>query len=328
VKGKKKQKPRGRKHKIRKERRREQRIGLVLAVAILIAIVSASGFFIHLMLSSSPQETSSTEPKAAIVDHLSLTVPNQTFTQTATNILEQAGFKVDYYPGEKVTVEFYRDLPTHRYKLIILRVHSLATNPGKMEGTIALFTSERYDRMKYVYEQLSDQLAAVAFSTEEREKGIIYFGIGSLFVKQSMKERFQNSVIIMMGCEGLNNPSMARAFVERGAKVYISWNWTVSSSHTDQATIHMLKHLFIRKQTIKQAVDNTMKEVGPDTTHTYKSVLLFFPEEAKDYTFQNILGNMTTKNREVIITQNVPKTENTTKLIEKRHNFPAKLNHL
>ena len=46
------------------------------------------------------------------------------FNQTAPTILKEAGFTVDYYPGEEVTINFFRNLPRHDYGLLILRVHS------------------------------------------------------------------------------------------------------------------------------------------------------------------------------------------------------------
>jgi len=61
-------------------------------------------------------------PKAAIVDQGSLAPtagPNPVFVKKATAILKEAGFSVDYYPGEEVTVEFYRNLPTYGYDFII-----------------------------------------------------------------------------------------------------------------------------------------------------------------------------------------------------------------
>jgi len=227
--------------------------------------------------------------KAAIVDHLSLTFPNQTFTETAANILNQAGYTVDYYSGEKVTVEFYRNLPTHGYKIIFLRVHSTATRVGGTECPIALFTSERFSQTKYVDEQLTDQVVGTAYSMEEKEKGIAYFGISPLFVTQSMNGRFQNTVVIMMGCEGLTNTKMAEAFVEKGAKVYISWNLEVSASHTDTATTRLLQHFLIEKQnTLKKAVTETFKEIGFDPT--YKSLLIYYPLKAGEQTMESIIG--------------------------------------
>jgi len=279
-----KKKPSEMKHRIREDRKRKERIALAAAASITIILISS--FLVNSMLNqpSTNQPVSSTsEHKAAIVDHLSLTCPNQTFIETATNTLKQAGYAVDCYPTEEVTVDFYRNLPAHGYKIIVLRAHSSAIVEGK-KGPVSLFTSERVDRTKYVYEQLTDQLVEVAFSREEKEKGITYFGIFPPFVTQSMKGRFQNTIIIMMGCEGLDNPLMAKAFVEKGARVYISWNQQVSAGHTDLATTHLLQHLLIEKRTVKQAIQETYKEVGPDPA--YNSLLIAYPIEALDYTIK------------------------------------------
>ena len=296
MKGGTKKKPRGVKHKIRKERKREQHTRSAVIVVILIVVISVSGFFIYSMLGSSshgeePNPTSG--PKAAIVDQLSLTFPNQTFNETATNILKQAGYTVDYYPGEEVDVEFYGNLPTHGYDLIILRVHSTASLREGEEVPVVLFTCEPYSQTKYVYEQLTNQIKWVAYSQADYEEGILYFGIDPRFVTQSMKGSFQNTVIIMMGCEGLDNTLMAEALVEKGAKVYISWNKPISASHTDLATTHLLQHFLIEKRTIEDSLRETFKEVGFDLLRD--SLLIFYPLEVGDQTIENITGNPTTK---------------------------------
>jgi len=283
-----KKKPHGMKHKIREEKKKEERTALAIIAAILISVIFIAGFLINSMLNQ-PPTISSSEPKAAIVDQLSLTYPNQTFGQTATNTLKQAGYSVDYYPGEQVTVEFYRNLPTHGYKVIIFRVHSTATNREGTEGHVNLFTSERVTSGKYLYEQLTEQLVGVVYSREEEEKEIMYFGISPSFVTQSMRDRFQNTLILMMGCEGLDNPLMAKAFVEKGAKVYISWSESVLASHTDTATTQLLQHLIKDKQTIEQAVTETMKEVGPNPSDN--SILIYYPLEAGDQIIEDINGN-------------------------------------
>jgi len=279
-------KPRGIKHRIREEKKREERIGLAIFVVILIAIISVSGFFMHSMLSSPPQKqktNSSSEPRAAIVDHLSLTCPNQTFIETATAILAQAGHIIDYYPSEQVTVEFYRNLATYEYGLIILRVHSAAFGQQGtqiVENPVAFFTSEPYSRHKYLYEQLTEQIGKAHFVDSEAS----YFGIFPDFVKSSMNGKFKNTIIIMMGCDGLTNTAMAQALVEKGAKAYISWNASVSASHTDTATISLMQHFLLEGHTLSDAVAETMQEVGPDPA--YKSELVVYPVEAGNYTIK------------------------------------------
>lgn len=276
--------PRGYKHRIREKRKREERIDQAIMVAILVLIVLVSGFIVNSFLNQ-PSITlhsgsSTSEPEAAIVDHLSLTCPNQTFIEKATNILEQAGYTVDYYSGENVTVEFYRNLPTHNYGLIILRVHSGFIKGG---GTsIFFFSSEPYSSQKYVYEQLTDQIALIRLT----EGGPTYFGINENFVRSSMKGTFNNAIIIAMGCNGLQYASMAKAFTEKGAKVYVGYNEPVIASYTDETIIRLLQHFLIEKQQLKQAVQKTFEEVGPDPA--YNSLLIYYPLEVGQQTIQDI----------------------------------------
>lgn len=286
----------GTKAQIRAEKDKERRIASAILLTIILSSVAFSAYFGYTLLNPSqdlgfPEPTLQFKPenlnselKAAIVDHLSLTTPNRTFVQAAADILTKASYIVDYYSGEKVTAEFYRNLPTRGYQLIVLRVHSTATGPQGEKCPVRLFTSERYSTTKYVHEQLTGQIGWLAFSSEEAKKGILYFGISPFFVTQSMKGTFQNSVIIMMGCEGLTTTSMAEALIEKGAKVYISWNDSVSPNHTDEATAQLLQHLVTESQTIRQAVDNTMKEVGPDPA--YNNTLEYYPLESGSYAIQ------------------------------------------
>jgi len=228
----------------------------------------------------STNQTSSFALKAAIVDHLSLespsaaTQPNQTFVEMVTRLLEQAGYTVDYYEGEKVTVDFYRNLATHHYGVLVLRVHSAVIYEKE---SLSMFTSEVYSTTKYIQEQLNDELTAGKF----RDSPTVYFAIPPLFVINCMKGNFENTTVIMMGCGGLEYETMAEAFVEKGAKVYVSWSEDVSSSHTDYATTVLLKHLLNESQTIQQAVNGTNQEVGPDPV--YEGTLLYYPQEAGNY---------------------------------------------
>jgi hypothetical protein len=277
----------GSKAQIRAIKERERRIATAIFLTIILSSAAFSAYFGYTLLSPSPDlsftestlqfkpENPNPELKAAIVDQLSLTYPNQTFIEAATSILKQVGYSVDYYRGEEVTVEFYTNLPTHNYELIILRVHSTAS--GLSQGQfvtvpVFLFTSEIYSTTRHVSEQLSDEVFRAAYNTPGSKD---YFAIGPNFVLGAMAGGFKNTTIIMMGCEGLKNTETAEAFIERGAKAYIGWNGSVPASHTDQATTCLLKHLITQKEAIKQAVENTMKEVGPDPVHN--SLLTYYP---------------------------------------------------
>ena len=135
------------------------KIAILVAAAIIIPIVVFT--FLTFRGSDSDQEppappvTDSTGgPRAAIVDHLALTQLNPAFAETAADLLEQAGYAVDYFPGEEVTVGFYRHLPTWGHELIILRVHSALGRVGDQPTDwVTLFTSESYDKTSYRKDQ-------------------------------------------------------------------------------------------------------------------------------------------------------------------------------
>lgn len=257
----------------------------------LILVGAVSAYIIYSVVNRSSNQAINLpfQFKAAIIDHLSLSASNQTFIDTATNILKQAGFTVvDYYSGDKIDVPFYGNFRTRDYGLVLLRVHAAGHfRLGSIE--LALFTSEPYSQ-KYPQLQLNEEVGRVSFAGTEP----YYFGISHKFVRNSM-DRFGNSIVIMMGCDGLNGTEMAQAFIYKGASVYIGWTRGVQASHTDTATIYLLQNLLLNKQTIEQAVDNTMATVGPDPVD--KSILSYYPHtlEVGNQTIDIIAGNQTAK---------------------------------
>ncbi len=212
------------------------------------------------------------QPKAAIIDHLSLTFPSAAFVQTSTAILRDAGYAVDYYEGKKVTVEMFRELPTYGYNLIILRAHSAFV---EKERTLTIFTAEPYSKHKYVYDQLRHRIARGRLENPAKDDpGCL--AITDKFVRFSMKGSFDGALVINMGCTGIRGG--ASAFLEKGARAYVGWDGKVSASHTDRAVVQLLKRLLVKRQTIGDAVAQTMKEVGQEPE--YKNLLLFWPLSA------------------------------------------------
>jgi hypothetical protein len=225
----------------------------------------------------------SSKPKVAIIDQLSLTCPNQTFVQTSKKLFQDAGYTVEYIPGENVTVDFFRNLPAHNYSLIILRTHSGISHEMKQ---ISIFTSEEYSTSKYTSDQIAFNVGRAIYANVSPDQGPSYFSIPPRFIEHAMKGNFNDTAIIMMGCYGMEYSSMAQAFINKGAAVYIGWNGTVSADHTDAATTALIEQLILEHQTIEQAIDNVMKETGPDPA--FKSKLTYYPLEAKDQTVQNL----------------------------------------
>ena len=274
------QKKRARKDKLPREKRSRglRKLGILLVSVVLLSVSLAAG----LLLSGLVTGDSSGPKTAVIVDQLSLTFPNPAFAETATDMLEEAGYAVDYYSGEAVTVDLYRDLPKHDYELIILRVHSgivRQIDPRSEERTVmeyvGLFTGEPYSDATYGGREGAGR---IGLAVARDYHGGQYFGVTPYFIEFTMEGRFDKATIILMGCDGLRSDRTAESFVERGAETFVSWDGKVSASHTDAATERLLQHLLTDGLTIQEAVTETMAEVGPDPS--YGSALLVYPSEA------------------------------------------------
>jgi hypothetical protein len=263
--------------------------GLPWFAWLLIALgIAGVVVFVRFYLLGQPSPDNVGELRAVIVDQLYSIRENEGFLGNVTKELEDYGFEVDLYQGDNVTVDFYRQLPTHGYKLVIFRAHSglLAENEETQDRTV-LFTNEGYSQAKYVAEQLDDRLVMARVG----EGYPMVFGIPPKFIKESMKGKFDDAVVIMMGCSGLFLRDLAPAFVDKGASVYLAWNGTVELYYVDEATPYLIQQLCSGNRTIKEAVDSTMDIIGPDPEH--KAGLEYYPSypsDSGDKTLKQLIG--------------------------------------
>ena len=262
----------------------------VLVVFCALLLFTALYFVINPPPAPAPENS---QLKAAIIDQLSITQPNQTFIEKATDVLENVGFNVEVYNWTSITVNFYGDLPSKGYKLIIFRTHSgiLMNASGQpIPGNpVFLFTAEEYDPNMHTLLLLTDQVAPA--NPWDIEK--FYFAISPKFVRESMNGRFQDTIIIISGCHGLYSTTLAESLIERGASVVISWDKSVLAPYMDRATIFLLNELLIENKTVAQAVEDTMETIGPDPDEG--AFLRYYPTESGDYTAWILNATSTTQ---------------------------------
>ena len=167
-----------------------------------------------------------------------------------------------------MTVDFYRDLPTHGYEVIVFRTHAGGVKEVNEFGATvrttgaALFTTEPYDRWSHPDEQRALDLVSRGYYRDTPEDE--YFAILPKFVASSMEGDFDGAAVILMGCKVLGDTDLARAFVARGAGAVVGWDETVSASHTDAATLNMLQHFVTEDLSLEAAAGAAASEVGPD----------------------------------------------------------------
>jgi len=214
------------------------------------------------------------QPKqlAAIIDQLHDIIPNESFQQKAQQYLENAGYDVDVYTTEDITVDFYKKLPSMNYKFIYIRTHSLGVE--ELQNSTFLFTGEKYDVNKYISEQLtghvrralplSDQLLYEEMVKEDPSlEGKTYFTIGSKLVNELMVGEFPQTVIIIGGCESVRNLELAISLFNRGASSVIGWDRTIGALENDRVILALLEEILINKIGMYDAISSVMQEFGP-----------------------------------------------------------------
>jgi len=216
------------------------------------------------------EETTNKIRKAVIIDQLSRDFPNPDYQDKAISYLEVAGFQVDLYTTEEITVDFYKELPSMDYEFIVLRTHSLAIYGEK--PSVWLFTGEMYSNEEHIVETMSGQLSPGVPLVVTRDQSKTYsdalkerhFMIGSKFVDEIMEGQFPGSVMILGGCETLGLKLLANSFISRGASSVIGWNQLVDVIDNDKAILSLLEEILINGLEIEDAVNLVMDDFVKD----------------------------------------------------------------
>ena len=255
---------------------------IIAMVLVLVAVAIPSGC-------QAPFQDRDVQDRAAIIDQLYIRETNPAFIAGVAQMLESCGFTVDLWQGEEITVDFYRELPKLGYELIVFRVHSgllLTLEESKVEPleNSYIFTGEVYTTTKYVSEQLTDKVANALMA----EDCPLVFAVNSEFIKES-KGKFDDTVIIAMGCESYYYDDMAIAFIEKGASVYVGWSTIVSLEYVDDVTLDLLANLCTENMTVAQGIAETMADLGHDPY--FDAYLKYYPAESGSKKIVELIRN-------------------------------------
>jgi len=214
-------------------------------------------------------------PKAPILDQTSRTDLSSEFIEKARDYLCQAGYEVEVYPWEKLTVDFYRTLPLRGCQLILFQTDSTSQAIGPAaEGRTSvpfIFTGEEASR-RYLVEQLQDRIRLAKFFYGDFPP---FLAIRPAFVRFSMSGSSSGTVIIIGGCQSLATGDLAQAFLDRGASLVIGWDGLVDLSLNNEAVLQLLKALALEGLSPHKAVEETRERTGSDPA--YGSILCQLP---------------------------------------------------
>jgi len=267
----------------REKPKRKTRLGTLAACVILVLVVA---LVIYLIIPTQPATPTKSSKRAAIVDQLSVHSPDQAFIDETVSMMQQAGFGVDLYAQDSITVGLYGTLPSRGYELIVFRVHA-GVNQNMTGHPVGLFTTETYNQLSYPQEQLADLVGmGRGFSSNDT----VVFAVTPKYIEQRSAANYPGTMIVLMGCYGLFSQELPQAFIDRGASVVIGWDKLVGVDHSDAATLVLLRYLLQNRLSVSGSVKATMGEVGPDPD--YKSVLGYYPKNNGYVTLPQILSGI------------------------------------
>jgi hypothetical protein len=222
-------------------------------------------------------DNSGTELKAAIIDQLADVYPNPSITSQVAEILKKHGFTVDIWQGNEVTPDLYASLPEYGYKLILFRAHlGISGEISDTAQKTCLFTGEPYSPNKYRAYQLRDTI----MNAHMEQDATNFFAINSRFISDAMEGRFDDTVILMMGCFSYHLDDMAEAFMQKGTSAYAGWDGLVTLEYMDKVTVNFMDNIFTRQLSIDAAVAQTMIDIGHDPI--YHSNLKCYPASSHE----------------------------------------------
>jgi hypothetical protein len=222
--------------------------------------------------------------KAVIIDQLHNELPSEKFQDKVTQYLTDAGYKVDLYTTDEITIDFYKKLPAMNYEYIVIRTHALGS--GVVDKSASLFTGEKYSDHKYIKEQFLGHIGKgipilygdMKKLTVEEIVNKAYYVIGSKFVEEVMIGSFQKSTIILAGCETTKNSLLAESFLKRGASEVIGWSGLVDSNKNISVLLQIFNSTFGNDVEMIDAIEEVMKI--NEGTFFEPTNLVYFSNEA------------------------------------------------
>jgi len=205
-------------------------------------------------------------PKAVIIDQLHNELPSEDFQNKATEYLTDVGYKVDLYTTDEITIDFYKKLPAMNYEYIVIRSHALGE--GMVDKSASLFTGEKYSEHKYIKEQFLGHIGRgvpilygdMVKLDADRIMDKTYYVVGSKFVEEFMVGDFQNSTIILAGCETAKDSRLANSFLKRGASEVIGWSGLVDSANNVSVVLDLLNKTLGSDVEMEDAIQLVMKK--------------------------------------------------------------------
>lgn len=200
-------------------------------------------------------------------------------------LLRDSGFNVTFIDSSNASVSVLSRELNRGYKLIILVTHG---GVARINGNVivGLFTDEVFSPLKYV-DLVEEGYLARGTPYINRSRSVFVFTPKYIY---EFVNGIKGSVILAFGCKTLYNPSMAEAFVSRGALAYVGWTDLVGIRENYYGLELFLKYTLKEGLSINDAVSRVNEYLYKEGL-SGSSLLYYYPPSAGRIKLVDILLN-------------------------------------
>jgi hypothetical protein len=178
--------------------------------------------------------------------------------------LERAGYIVDNYKDENVTINLLKRLDDEGYSVIYINSHGFI-DP---QGSFALFINEKIDSEKINLYQNDIEENNVGYLEAGSLAGYLYV-TPQFFLLYGNNSLFPDTLIFIDACYSGNNTSLAEVFLNLGAQCFIGWNGPVNVIHGIMMDGKFFHEACKYNKTVEQALRGIRADPDSGATLTY-----------------------------------------------------------
>ncbi|MFQ6095377.1 MAG: hypothetical protein ACE5NN_04475 [Candidatus Bathyarchaeia archaeon] len=192
------------------------------------------------------------------------------FIRSIIHNLERAGFTVDYYKDNNVTIDLSKRLDNEEYEVIYINTHGFMDS----EGQVLIFTGEKHTSEKEkLYQEDIEEERIRCFESKGELTGYYYVTPG-FFTWYGNDTGYCNALIFIDACHSANNTSMAKAFLDLDAGCYVGWTAYIGIEYDVAMDGKFFRQMCRDGETVEQSI----RKIKPDPNS--KSKMTYFGDRS------------------------------------------------
>ena len=240
----------------------EKRLKLALVATNLLFLISLNSALADL------RRTPDTR-KSCVLDPFNYEFKRSTYydlhIRSIIRNLQRAGFIVDYYKDNNVTIDLLKRLDNEEYGVIYINTHGFVDS----EGTVLIFTGENHTLGKEeLYWKDIEEDRIRWFESQGNVMGY-YYVTPSFFTLYGNDTGYHNALVFVDACHSANNTSMAEAFLDLGAGCYAGWTALVGVEYGVAMDGKFFKQICIDGETVEESIGKIKPDPKSKSRMTY-----------------------------------------------------------